>query len=1371
VANESFKKLIKNVVFEAQNCQSLNISTTDNKTLRKILSVTGGGADVIFLSDLRMKTAKQSYATHDLEKRFKNRGYNFLHNSPKSNRGVGILVKTCNDFDQIEIKKDQTGNYLLIKCNLNGVTVLLGSVYGPNENDLGFYTDLESQIQTLNCANIIIAGDWNATWDLRNAENNIDVINMAQIPSKSRSEAIRKMANACALTDPYRALHPTQREFSYVPNARLNINRSRLDYFLISRNSITEVVDIGITHNLTSTAFDHKKIYLVMGKVNKRKNFEKINDSVLKNNAVALMVKTKVLESYLIHADPDAVPRNYVYNLLEEIGRIDTRVKKIVTTEPEAQNAKELKEELLTEAENIFETLPDINTITDLPLSCEDDFFFEGLLSIVKSATLSIQADLFKTKNNYKTRLKSELDLLKRDFNRNAPEIYRIESTLTTISENELREELENYKNFERLNHEKITPFFMRLAKCTQSDSDLKIIGDNDGNAFVDDMSREEYITGFYEKLYEVPEENGAVDADSIPAFLGDASNHPEVLGSKLNENEKIRLDRPLHITEFDTAISQCNKKSAPGTDGISNKFIEKFWPFLRIPLYRYAQCCYEKGKLTQQFKTAKIRLIPKKGDKKKIGNWRPISLLNCFYKLISRVLTNRLKKVIDKVTRIGQYGYSSKKQCQEVLIGLLSKMHKTRRTDSSGILISLDIKKAFDSVSHGFMEESLKFFNFGNNYIKWVKLLCTNREACVILNQNKLGKTFKLKRGNAQGDTISPYLFNICYQVLLLKFEFDLQIKDIPVPVQAPPNQSIRPAPLTTPVSYCAKRVFAFADDCNITCSKCPNNLLRIKEILRNFAHISGLECNVDKSNILVFGSANTINEGLDTHGFKIETTLKILGMEICNNFEEMLSKNDDRLTRKLNDQVTKWDRFNLSLPGRIEISKTMLYSQLCYLGCFLDFGGVTYEKWENIIANFAQGNLRLSKDRIFQQCCDGGLGLFRMLDFLGSQKATWIIRAEKCIDAEWKLEIHQCTLGNFYRYDENRTVSLDRNLSSIVDNMVRFKRSFAGNNNNYVHLPFFLDPVFSLGVRTKTYLTPADFDADDNAALVSLLLDLTMKNLLDNDGGFVTLQVLNHITGHNFTRLQHQKIGKVFGAANTKFKRETLPLNAGTSVTKFFSSWKRGSRKIRKNLTNKVTAVPHNMVKFSENTNIVIGLEDSKKLNNFWTHRAASNSMRTFVFKLHNNTLPYNTLLSHFVRGHTRNCTFCDLVENPEEEDETVFHLFFSCSHTERIRTNYFRWITNDNNYFISRQDFFGICKSFGDDDNLFMLWASKLFIFHLWQCKLKKMLPSVESAKKFLLREIDTMQNVSNELRILLNKSVIWVQLKIRQENRNF
>jgi hypothetical protein len=71
-----------------------------------------------------------------------------------------------------------------------------------------------------------------------------------------------------------------------------------------------------------------------------------------------------------------------------------------------------------------------------------------------------------------------------------------------------------------------------------------------------------------------------------------------------------------------------------------------------------------------RSFRSEKIRLIPKKGDLTVLKNWRPISLLNCFYKIISRVIALRLKRVMDKITAVAQKGFSSTKYCQEVLIG-----------------------------------------------------------------------------------------------------------------------------------------------------------------------------------------------------------------------------------------------------------------------------------------------------------------------------------------------------------------------------------------------------------------------------------------------------------------------------------------------------------------------------------------------------------------------------------------------------------------------------------------------------------------------------------------------------------------------------
>jgi exonuclease III len=145
----------------------------------------------------------------------------------------------------------------------------LGSVYGPNSNDAQFFECLERDISSLKNGEqteVILAGDWNATWDPRPANNNIDVINMANIPSKVRTESIRKLANNLGLTDPFRALNPVRREFTYIPNARLNLNRSRIDFFLISSTLLPVTLNASINDTLSSTAFDHKKIRLEIGK-------------------------------------------------------------------------------------------------------------------------------------------------------------------------------------------------------------------------------------------------------------------------------------------------------------------------------------------------------------------------------------------------------------------------------------------------------------------------------------------------------------------------------------------------------------------------------------------------------------------------------------------------------------------------------------------------------------------------------------------------------------------------------------------------------------------------------------------------------------------------------------------------------------------------------------------------------------------------------------------------------------------------------------------------------------------------------------------------------------------------------------------------
>ncbi len=145
----------------------------------------------------------------------------------------------------------------------------------------------------------------------------------------------------------------------------------------------------------------------------------------------------------------------------------------------------------------------------------------------------------------------------------------------------------------------------------------------------------------------------------------------------------------------------------------------------------------------------------------------------------------------MDKITGVAQKGFSSTKYCQEVLIGIVDSINSLKYSNKPGALLSLDIKKAFDSTSHSYLQQVYKFFNFGPNFIRWLNLIGTNRKACVILENGVYSEFFDLERGNAQGDTTSPYIFNMGFQILLLKLTFDLQIEGL---IQIPPPTRKRP-------------------------------------------------------------------------------------------------------------------------------------------------------------------------------------------------------------------------------------------------------------------------------------------------------------------------------------------------------------------------------------------------------------------------------------------------------------------------------------------------------------------------------------------------------------------------------------------------
>ncbi len=667
--------------------------------------------------------------------------------------------------------------------------------------------------------------------------------------------------------------------------------------------------------------------------------------------------------------------------------------------------------------------------------------------------------------------------------------------------------------------------------------------------------------------------------------------------------------------------------------------------------------------------------------------------MLNCFYKIISRALAERLKHVMDKITQVGQKGYSSSKQCQEVLINLIDSIHTCKSSGKQGALLSLDIRKAFDTISHDFLLKAYKFFNFGDYIIRWLQVIGTNRRACIILKNGMFTKFFDLERGTAQGDTISPYIFNIGYQILLFKLNFDLQIEGILEPPAVPPDINL-PAHYTPEetVRILSRKAFAFADDANLLTNLNRASLLRVKLILEIFGNLSGLECNVEKTTVMCINS--NVPDFVQELGFTAVNSVTILGLEIEGD-SGLFNNSFENICVKIQKNISVWKRFNLSLPGRICIAKTMLYSQINYLGCFLEIPPNFTKRMSDLITNFVCGEISIASKRLFLPVTMGGLGLFELDAFLAAQKCSWIQRVGDLND-RWKLILHFNSNGNITNI---RSSFIDQSalqtLFGIVSSYEKFLAGFTKHNENFWGSPLFENGAHMVSLRQKIWLTsnffePAFFDLHKGK-----ILNLKVRDFYANKDTLVRFENFCLNTQIPLTRDQFNILKSTCSLAKQKYSKKGASKEKCTELSDFINRRKKGCKRYRKLIIGEIeTYIPHNMIKFAELTDIIIDLETSKTLNALWANTALGNSTRTFLFKMHNNTAGYNLSVSHFVRGHSPNCTFCDILENPEEHHETPRHLFFECSAVENLTNNFFSWLFNTDTV-ISNQELFTIFK----------------------------------------------------------------------------
>jgi hypothetical protein len=366
--------------------------------------------------------------------------------------------------------------------------------------------------------------------------------------------------------------------------------------------------------------------------------------------------------------------------------------------------------------------------------------------------------------------------------------------------------------------------------------------------------------------------------------------------------------------------------------------------------------------------------------------------------------------------------------------------------------VLALDMAKAFDTVRHDYMRHVYKFFNLGENLIKMLTVIATGRSACIIKDSGETTAPFQLGTGFPQGNPPSPSQFNMGEQILIFKIELDPRIRPlkmgshviprnldfIPVrdEVQNFPLNAAAVVPVPAARNYGSseterntEKVEAFADDNNVMGLLEETALLAITDILSNFGNLSGLKCNVDKSQILLIGTDN-VPEFVTRSGFAVSHELKVLGFKITKRFDDILN-NIPTCIAKIRSQISYWSRFRLSLRGRLNVAKSLLLSQIGFHATIIPVPEATVTEMQQLINDFVTGTLKLDKNRICLAPKEGGLGMINIANYINGLHCSWIKRAQQQRIDNWRTDLHAITGGKPIDVNPN---NLDKNFHPVL-------------------------------------------------------------------------------------------------------------------------------------------------------------------------------------------------------------------------------------------------------------------------------------------------------------------------------------------------
>lgn len=208
-----------------------------------------------------------------------------------------------------------------------------------------------------------------------------------------------------------------------------------------------------------------------------------------------------------------------------------------------------------------------------------------------------------------------------------------------------------------------------------------------------------------------------------------------DFIDKKVSEANNLMLIAPFSVEEVVEALENCDGSKSPGPDGFNFRFLQEFWEIYKNDIMNMLAEFYHNGSFVRGFNPSFIVLIPKKEEALNPNDFRPISLLSGVYKIIAKILSRRISRMLDSIISPNQSAFVGGRQILDSVVILNEAIDEAKRKRRERMFFKINFAKAYDNVDWDFLNLMMEKFGFHWRWRMWIMECISNASASVLVN------------------------------------------------------------------------------------------------------------------------------------------------------------------------------------------------------------------------------------------------------------------------------------------------------------------------------------------------------------------------------------------------------------------------------------------------------------------------------------------------------------------------------------------------------------------------------------------------------------------------------------------------------------